>query len=173
MQCYLQAIEKYGSENFEVEIIQYPNISREALCEVEKLKIKQLNTIAPNGYNLTTGGQGWIPTEAINQKRSKSLKGKPKSKEHRQALSEARQGFRFRMTEKHKRNMARNGSSNGSFRKDLNRTEICQRYLLGESAKELAKAFDAGETTIYRILRKHNIERRSSAETQRLQNARK
>ena len=169
------AILKYGKDAFQIHYIRYPECSNEALNAIEEWKIKQFGTLYPNGYNLTTGGQGWIPSEITKRKRSESLKGKPKTETHRKALSKARQGFRFKMTEEHKKNMARKGSKNGSFRKDLHlhQIEICQRYLTGESAQELAKAFSAGETTIYRILDRNKIKRRSSGETQRLQNKRR
>ena len=54
----LNAIRKYGSESFDVEIIPYTGISRESLCAVEKWKIFQLGTMSPSGYNLTSGGDG-------------------------------------------------------------------------------------------------------------------
>lgn len=54
-----RAIVKYGAENFDVEIIRYPNISPEALKAVEKWKIRQLDTFR-NGYNCTEGGDGTV-----------------------------------------------------------------------------------------------------------------
>ena len=167
------AILKHGKDAFQVNYIIYPKCSNEALNAIEEWKIKQLGTLYPNGYNLTTGGQGWIPTDLTNRKRSESLKGKTKSETHRKAMSKARQNIIF--TDEHKQNMARKGSVNGSYRKDLEKhyPEICQRYLNGESAQELANDFSAGESTIYRILNRNNIKRRSSRETQRLQKDRK
>ena len=53
------AIMTYGVDAFDVEIILYPGISRKALCEVEKWKIRQLNAHhSKGGYNLTGGGGG-------------------------------------------------------------------------------------------------------------------
>lgn len=52
------AIKKYGRENFDIEIIPYPNISKDALNAVEQWKIASLQTKVPNGYNLTDGGDG-------------------------------------------------------------------------------------------------------------------
>lgn len=67
------AIRKYGIENFKWEILFEGN----DLAEVLKLEIhyiKTLNTIAPNGYNLTKGGNGGIPSEITKDKISESLK---------------------------------------------------------------------------------------------------
>lgn len=49
------AINKYGKENFKIEEI-YRTISLEELDEREKEFIIKFNTLAPNGYNLKTGG---------------------------------------------------------------------------------------------------------------------
>lgn len=88
------AIQKYGAENFDVETIRYPEISRESLAEVEKWKIYQLNTLSPNGYNLTTGGEGnFRYSEETRDQISKSKKGQkypPRSPEHRKNASRSR-----------------------------------------------------------------------------------
>ena len=63
------AIQKHGGDAFSVEIIRYPGISEKALNAVERWKIKQLQTLAPKGYNLTEGGEGaGIPSEETRQK---------------------------------------------------------------------------------------------------------
>ena len=66
------AIKKYGNENFSVEIIQYPNISHEALNAVERWKIRQLHTRSPGGYNLTDGGDSGKYSKETRQKISES-----------------------------------------------------------------------------------------------------
>jgi group I intron endonuclease len=72
-----RAIEKYGTENFEKEIIE--ECSNDILDEREKYWINEYNTFE-NGYNLTLGGQnGWMTgkkhTEETKEKISKKLKG--------------------------------------------------------------------------------------------------
>lgn len=47
------AIHKYGEDNFSFEVIEW----REDYSEAEKEWIKKLNTVSPNGYNLTEGGE--------------------------------------------------------------------------------------------------------------------
>ena len=66
------AIQKYGSDAFSVEIIQYPGISHEALNAVERWKIRHLQTLSQSGYNLTEGGDGVIPSEETRQKMSEN-----------------------------------------------------------------------------------------------------
>lgn len=49
------AFRKYGIENFSFEVIE--ECLSEELDIREAYWIKELNTMAPNGYNLTAGGQ--------------------------------------------------------------------------------------------------------------------
>jgi group I intron endonuclease len=84
------AIQKYGKENLKFEILFEG--SDEEIKRLECLTIATLDTIAPNGYNLTAGGDGLFnPCEETRQKISKSLTGKKQSSEtiekRRQALT--------------------------------------------------------------------------------------
>lgn len=75
-QCkYLKrAIEKYGIENFEItELAKAENL--EQLNELEAKFIKELNTLAPNGYNLMTGGSQPRHTEETKKLMSDLKKG--------------------------------------------------------------------------------------------------
>ena len=52
------AIKKYGKENFTIELLDGGNTPEQSL-ELEKYWIKRLSSRAPNGYNLTDGGD-WV-----------------------------------------------------------------------------------------------------------------
>ena len=88
------AIKKYGwKNNFKVEILEECPV--EKLDEREIFWIAELNTKAPNGYNLTDGGYGhggYKPTPEHCANLSKSLKGRKFSEEHRKNLSKANKG---------------------------------------------------------------------------------
>lgn len=64
---YLQSsVNKYGIENFEFAV--YEQCDRNLLNEYEILTIRKLNTMIPNGYNLTSGGDGncdWTPPQSV------------------------------------------------------------------------------------------------------------
>ena len=70
---FMKAIRKYKEESFEWEVI---NDCRtiEDCCEKEKFYIKEFDTISPNGYNLTEGGNGGIQSQETRIKISESLK---------------------------------------------------------------------------------------------------
>ena len=51
------AIRKYGFENFKLEVLN-PSVDLEELHQLEIEAIARDNTLTPNGYNLTAGGEG-------------------------------------------------------------------------------------------------------------------
>jgi group I intron endonuclease len=73
-----RAIRKYGRESFVVTVIDEAADVKEA-CAKEQMYIKKLNTRAPNGMNMTDGGEGVFGlrhTEATRKQMSESHKGK-------------------------------------------------------------------------------------------------
>src|ERR1035437_838224 len=82
------AIAKYGKENFTIkEFAKCQHV--EELNKIEQEKIKEFNTLAPNGYNLTTGGKGHTYSAESRKKMSESgKKRKPISPETSKKLSE-------------------------------------------------------------------------------------
>lgn len=81
------AISKYGIENFTFAVIE--ECSKEKLAEREIHWIKELNTLAPNGYNRTAGGDTGITKEtAAKIAKTKKERGTSKlSDEHKAKLS--------------------------------------------------------------------------------------
>ena len=88
------AIAKYGWKNFTVEIIEVCPV--ESLNEKERYWIAKLNSKAPNGYNLTDGGDGLVGcTQETRDKMSLAKKGKkrkPHSSETRAKMSAKAKG---------------------------------------------------------------------------------
>ena len=76
---FSNALRKYGLQSFEISVIDVSE-NVEILNEKEKYWIKFFNCRAPNGYNLTDGGEGsrgMIMSLTTRKKISKSHKGKP------------------------------------------------------------------------------------------------
>ena len=72
---FSHALKKY-KDNFKWKVIEKCN-SKEELDEMEFHYIKQYNTLRPNGYNLTLGGEGnvgWNPSKETKRKLSQSNK---------------------------------------------------------------------------------------------------
>lgn len=51
-----RAIAKYGWSNFSYEIVQETN-NKEVLLELEQYYIQFFHSLAPDGYNMTLGGE--------------------------------------------------------------------------------------------------------------------
>lgn len=68
------AIRKYGPDEFDVRHVA-STWSIEALEEIEKIIIKQENTLSPNGYNLTNGGRFGKLHQAALDRASSRLSG--------------------------------------------------------------------------------------------------
>ena len=71
-----EAISKYGKGKFSIELIEKVE-SAERAYELEIFYIKEYNTKAPNGYNLTDGGDGifgWEASEEYRQECSERTK---------------------------------------------------------------------------------------------------
>lgn len=106
-----RAIEKYGKDAFTYEIL-YDGIIPEFLDDLEIEAIKKFNTIAPNGYNLTTGGGSSSPSEETRRKISKTLTGRkqgPHSEEHRRKIGLAHKGKKIAPETRRKLSKARIG----------------------------------------------------------------
>lgn len=72
---FYNAIQKYGWNNFE-RVVLADNLSHDEACRLEQYYIKEYNTVAPNGYNLTCGGDsGFHHTEDTKRKISAHNKG--------------------------------------------------------------------------------------------------
>lgn len=87
-----QALERYGPEIFEFVLLEKCQTQEETNAQ-EKYWIKELETLAPNGYNLTEGGEGvgTLSAEA-HKKMSIAAKRKTFSPKHRASLSKAKSG---------------------------------------------------------------------------------
>lgn len=86
------AIRKYGPESFYIWTLAQCS-SVEEMKTTEIRMITELNTRAPNGYNLTAGGDGtsgahWNLTEETRRKISEANRGRKFSAEHQRRLSE-------------------------------------------------------------------------------------
>ena len=70
---FQRSIRKYSINSFTWDVIRYCSSKKECI-EKEIEYIKKYNSIHPNGYNLTHGGDGGSPSEETKLKISKSIK---------------------------------------------------------------------------------------------------
>jgi predicted GIY-YIG superfamily endonuclease len=84
-----KALNKY--DDWKISIL-HTTSDRNVANQIEIEEIRNFNSIAPNGYNLTHGGDGWSPTKEIREKISVSKRGIKFSQEHKYKLSEVKKG---------------------------------------------------------------------------------
>jgi group I intron endonuclease len=83
------AIQKYGEDSFSMVQIDSAE-SMEELNSKEVLHIACENSLAPNGYNETCGGDGaGTPSKELRSRLSRLARGKTASEETRKRMSEA------------------------------------------------------------------------------------
>lgn len=116
------AIRLYGWDAFEIDILHLVKTKKE-VCRLEIEEITKYNSMVPNGYNLTRGGEGnsglkW--TEESREKQSKAMRGikKPGTKK-------AMMG--------NKRNTGKNHSKKAKIKMSIART----KYWLTKLEEEL------------------------------------
>jgi len=78
------AFKKYGLDSFQFEVLEV--CGRDQLNEREGFWVKQLNSMSPNGYNLTTGGGQPSVVAETRQKLSASLRNSERAKKAREDL---------------------------------------------------------------------------------------
>jgi len=90
-QVFLKAIVKYGPDSFSMSQLATAE-SEEELNQKETHYIAQLNSIVPNGYNLTTGGDRFKHTKETRKKISDAGRGRIVSEETRRKISDHQKG---------------------------------------------------------------------------------
>lgn len=146
-----RAIHKYGKENVIVTVLAECD-NWELLCLSEMEAIEKFNTIAPNGYNLTLGGEGntivgiYGEERIIRDKEIKSIrdKSRPKRNEYqkkyrestKEAQKEAQKAYRINNAETIKRKRMENTS--GFDRKEYDKN---YRILNKKSRSDYAKKY--------------------------------
>jgi len=127
--------------------------TRDEANRIEIEEIRNFNSVAPNGYNLTRGGEGGISCEKTkekmsqaakgnqNAKGSKSISGQKRSKETREKLSKAGKG-RI-LSKEHKVNISRGliGKTKGrkhtkETKEKMSKAHIGMKNAKGKRSKE-------------------------------------
>jgi group I intron endonuclease len=103
-----KAVKKYGIDSFVFSHIA-DAFDEESACAIERLLVAEHNTKAPNGYNLTAGGEGLFnPSEDVRKKIAEANKNR--SVESRQSMSKKLTGKKLSEETKLKQRAKKLGS---------------------------------------------------------------
>jgi len=86
------AIKKYSWKSMRISIIARGIQTQTQLDDAEKLAIAKFNTHAPNGYNLSVGGNGGRISPQTRAKIIAGNKGKTRSAQTRKRIGDAQRG---------------------------------------------------------------------------------
>lgn len=123
------SIKKHGKHNFKIEVLACATNLND-LNYLESYFIKEYNSLAPNGYNLTTGGDNFKCSEETCKKMSKSRTGLPRYN---------RRGVKFSEARKEKLRMAKLGTKQTK--------EHIRNAILGRIGKKLKPIIAIHQTT--------------------------
>ena len=146
---FYAAIQKYGWDNFEHNIL-FTNLTKEEACLKEQELIKNFNsTNREFGYNSTSGGDIFTMNEETKQKISQALKGNQNSLGHqcseetKKKISEAQKGRSF--TEEHKQKLSEAAQKRHVPCSEEKKKKLSQNYPNKKKVycEELDKIFDS------------------------------
>ena len=148
--AFREAIKKYGWENFSHEVI-IDGLSIDDALSHEKRLITELNTLSPNGYNLTPGGMSYERTEEVNKKLSVSLRKNTQDMERRRQLMISRNKDP-KFIEKNKAriktiNIGRKASEETKIK--MSRTRKGRKQSPDHSEKRIESSFLTKEKSVY------------------------
>jgi len=166
------AIRKYGLDVFMVSVVKFGIETFDLSANIEIEKIKEYNSIVPNGYNLTTGGEGnpgYKHTEEWKKRQSKIMKGRKyflgfkHTEEWKNLVSKRMMGNTFARNVKHsaefkeaRRQQMLLNNVNRKFTEE-ERIKVFYAYVNMEnrSQRKIAKQFGCSQDTIKKIFAKY------------------
>lgn len=146
---FYSAIQKYGWDNFEHNIL-FTDLTKEEACLKEQELIKYFNSMNRDfGYNSTSGGDVFTMNEETKQKISQALMGNqnglghPCSEEKKKKISEAQKGRKF--TEEHKQKLSEAAQKRHVPCSEEKKKKLSQNYPHKRKVycEELDKVFDS------------------------------
>lgn len=163
---FYAAIQKYGWNNFEHNIL-FQNLTKEEACKKEQELIKKFNSMNREfGYNSTSGGETFVMNEEIKQKISQAMKGNknglghPCSEEKKKKISEAQKGRH--LTKEHKQKLSEaakkrhttcSNQAKENIRKSSHKKPVyCEELdIIFESVQECSRQLDIPATNISKL----------------------
>jgi group I intron endonuclease len=145
---------KYKIENFTFQIIEEVDTRNEA-NDAEEFYIQLFRTLAPNGYNLSPGGNCTSPTIQTRIKISNSLKANPNLNLRNKGIHHPRFGHKHSIEIRKQINDQISGEKCTSSKiKNMDAIKIYSLAYLGLSVNQIKKLFPLKSSAIHNIINK-------------------
>ena len=155
---FLKSVKKNGKNNFINGIIEFCNENN--VLEREKFWIEKMNTIQPNGYNLTIGGEGCIGYKHTPETKMKFSLRKI-SDDHKQKIRESQIGNKNCYGKPVSKEKRKKISKTISDKFNDKRVLIKKMYLDGKSCNQIRDILKCSSKTICKVIKDNNIQKRS------------
>lgn len=139
---FYNAIQKYGWDNFEHEILEN-NLSLEQanILEAEFIKKYKSNN-SLYGYNITPGGQNYVMADSTKEKLSIIFTGRKHSEETKKKMSKSHIGKKHTEEEKRKISEAQKGEKGNNYGKKMSKET---KRKISEASKGKEKSLETRE----------------------------
>ena len=164
---FYAAIQKYGWDNFEHNIL-FINLTKEQACLKEQELIREFNSMNREfGYNSTSGGEFFVMNEETKQKISQSMMGNQNnlghicSEEKKKKISESQKGRQ--LTEEHREKLSQAAKQRHVPCSEEKKQKLSQNYpnkrkvyceelnIIFNSVQECARYINAPATNISKV----------------------
>jgi len=142
-----RAIKKHGWDNFDKS--WYECVDDWDLDYHETWLIRELGTLSPGGYNLTTGGSGGIPSEETKKKISEANTGKKHTEETKKKIRESKIGNILSEETKKKISESHTGEKNHSYGKTGDKCHWYGKNHTEETKKKMSEALSGEKHPMY------------------------
>lgn len=137
------AINKYGASSFKISLLEDCK-NKQELNDLERKWINQLNTLAPNGYNLTSGGEkydGFKLSTETKHKIAASLLDKKHTEERKKAMSTAAKNRKISDVGRLSLSFAREGNTNRQAPKPVDQLDLNSNFIRSFQSLTAASEF--------------------------------
>ncbi len=154
---FQKSVKNHGKNNFINGIIEF--CTENNFLEREKYWIKEFNTLIPNGYNLTMGGEGNVGYKHTLEN-IEFFKNRRYSEESKKKMSLSKLGHKINLnrivSDETKNKISKTLSDKNIDRKK----EIEKLYRDGKTYVEIHDILTCSFKTIYKVIKDNNIEKR-------------
>ena len=154
------AFNKYGKENFSINVLIDGDYNKGELNELEVFYIKKYSSLSPGGYNLQSGGNSFVVADSVKKAISDKLKGRKVDWQHKVSAGVKKlwlnKEYRERQVLQRRNKRGKYNKHTKPLRLKLDIEKIKEMHKNGISTYKIAKEFDCSFGAIKKRLQNGN-----------------